>query len=78
MTKFHSTILFIQKQNTQDYCKKLPYSFSVSFPSPIKEINEVDKKVGYKISQIPTRTIQAIFIPRNELEDAIEDNVRRN
>lgn len=45
--------------------KKRPFTIQTYFPSG-------DTR-GYKISQIPTRTIQAIYIPRFELELAIEN-----
>lgn len=43
--------------------RKRPFTIQTFFPSG-------DTR-GYSISQIPTRTIQAIFIPRIELEQAI-------
>jgi len=45
--------------------KKRPFTIQTYFPSG-------DTR-GYKISQIPTRTIQAIYIPRYELDLAIEN-----
>lgn len=44
---------------------KRPFSIQTFFPSG-------DTR-GYSISQIPTRTIQAIYIPRIELEHAIKN-----
>ncbi len=44
---------------------KRPFSIHTFFPT--------GNTFGYKIAQIPTRTIQAIYIPRQELNQVIEE-----
>lgn len=50
--------------------KKRPFTIQTYFPS--------GNTRGYRISQIPTRTVQAIYIPRFDLDAAIENRPELN
>lgn len=50
--------------------KKRPFTIQTYFPS--------GNTRGYRISQIPTRTVQAIYIPRFDLDVAIENRPELN